>query len=89
MESGSPFPREGVTVRVVTYAEVVARLRARVTEAGSQKAFARAAGLHGPDLCQVLRGRAAPSERQCNAVGVERALVMRDVAPAGEAVPCS
>ncbi|MGU3282458.1 hypothetical protein [Methylobacterium mesophilicum] len=76
-------------VRIVTAADVVARLRDRVAAAGSQKAFAQSAGLHGSDLCQVLRGRAAPSERQCNAVGVERVLILRDVAPAGEAVSCS
>ncbi|KAB1071157.1 transcriptional regulator [Methylobacterium planeticum] len=90
MQTASAPPRGGAPVRVVTDAEVVARLRAGVAAAGSQRAYAAAAGLHGPGLCQVLRGRQAPAASHLRAVGVERALVVRDEAPAaGEDASCS
>jgi hypothetical protein len=51
--------------------EIVERLRARVAAAGSQREFARGAGLHESDVSGVLRGRLAPTVAVCRAVGVE------------------
>lgn len=77
-------------MRVVSDADVVALLQAAVAEAGSRRAYARRTGLHHSDLCAVLRGRQAPSISHLRAVGVERALVVRDEAPAAvEDAPCS
>lgn len=63
-------------VRLVTYDDVVARLREGVALAGSQRAYAWATCLHEGDLGQALRGRRLPSERMCALVGVERHLVL-------------
>lgn len=66
----------GRLVRLVTYDDVVARLREGVAQAGSQRAYAWATCLHEGDLGQALRGRRLPSERMCALVGVERHLVL-------------
>lgn len=63
-------------VRLVTYDDVIARMREGVALAGSQRAYAWATGLHEGDLGQVLRDRKLPSERMCNLVGIERHLVV-------------
>ena len=66
----------GRMVRLVTYDDVVARLREGVAQAGSQRAYAWATCLHEGDLGQALRGRRLPSERMCALVGIERHLVV-------------
>ncbi len=63
--------RPGIYVRTINNEEIVERLRARVAQAGSQRAFARAVGLHESDVSGVLRGRLAPTDAVCRVVGVE------------------
>ncbi len=71
----TPLP---VVVRVVDDADVVERLRAAVAAAGSQRAYALAAGLNEGDLSSALSGRRPPSTPLRRAVGVEQALVLRE-----------
>ncbi len=101
--SAAPFHGAGSLVPVVSYDDIVALLRAGVAEAGSQRRFAQACGIHEGDLSQFLRLRRLPSERAMHLVGVERHLVLvgdplRQLwmpatparpAPAQEAAPCS
>ncbi|GAN46089.1 hypothetical protein ABID82_001612 [Methylobacterium sp. PvP062] len=101
--NAAPFSGAGSLVPVVSYEHIVALLRAGVAEAGSQRAFAQACGIHEGDLGQWLKLRRLPSERAMHFVGVERHLVlvgdpMRTLwtpasparpVPAPEAAPCS
>ncbi|MBZ6411112.1 MULTISPECIES: transcriptional regulator [Methylobacterium] len=66
------------TPRFVTEEDAVALLRERVAAAGTQRAFAAAAGVNASDLGQVLGGRKAPSRTLLAAVGVRKALVLED-----------
>lgn len=61
--------------RVVTDVEVVDLLRDAVAQAGSQRAFVKAAGVNEGDLSSALRGRRPPSTALRRAVGVETRLV--------------
>lgn len=63
-------------VRIVTYDDVIARLREGVAQAGSQRAYAWALGIHEGDLGQIIRDRKMPSDRICALVGIERHLVV-------------
>jgi DNA-binding phage protein len=65
---------------VVDDAIVLSRLRAAVTAAGSQRAYARAAGLNRGDLSSALSHRRPPTTALRRAVGVEAALVLREAA---------
>lgn len=61
--------------RIVTDNDVLDRLRAAVARAGSQRAYALAAGVNEGDLSSALSGRRPPSTPLRRAVGVEHALV--------------
>lgn len=101
--STAPFHGAGSLVPVVSYDQIRDLLRAGVAEAGSQRAFAQACGIHEGDLSQWLKLRRLPSERAMQFVGVERHLVLvgdplRQLwtpaapgrpAPALEGSPCS
>lgn len=65
---------------VVDDAIVLSRLRAAVTAAGSQRAYARAAGLNRGDLSSALSRRRPPTTALRRAVGVEAALILREAA---------
>lgn len=56
----------------MTISDVRARLSQAVRDAGSQKAFAAAAGVGRPYLCEVLQGRREPGERLLAAIAVAR-----------------
>jgi len=56
----------------MTIDDVRARLSQAVRDAGSQKAFAIAAGIHRSQLCEVLAGRREPSARILNALALAR-----------------
>ncbi|MBI1689546.1 hypothetical protein [Methylorubrum sp. DB1722] len=74
--SSAPTPEAPPPPRVVTDAEVVALLRDAVREAGSQRAFVKAAGVNEGDLSSALNGKRPPSTALRRAVGVETALVL-------------
>lgn len=61
--------------RLVTDDDVLDLLRAAVARAGSQRAYALAAGVNEGDLSSALGGRRPPSTPLRRAVGVEHALV--------------
>lgn len=63
--------------RVVTTEDVIEMLRARVDAAGSQLAFARATGVHPPDVSAVLNKHRIPTRAIRTACGVEDAWVVR------------
>lgn len=67
--------------RVVNQQDVVEMLRQRVAEAGSQRAFAMAAGVNASDLGAALKGTKAPTRSLRAAVGVEDAMVQRGGRP--------
>ncbi len=58
--------------------EVIERLRAAVTAAGGQHAWARANGFTPPYVHDVLRGRRSLATRILDALGVERVEYYRD-----------
>lgn len=71
--------RAADVARVVTTSDVIAMLQERVDAAGSQKAYADAAGLNASDLSMALKGAKYPTKSLRRAVGVEDALVLREV----------
>lgn len=78
LDDTPPPVAEPIVLRVVDDADVVARLRAAVAAAGSQRAYALQAGLNESDLSSALSGRRPPSTPLRRAVGVEQALVLRE-----------
>lgn len=57
---------------LLTVDEVRERIAAAVREAGSQKAFAKSAGISAPNLNQVIKGVREPSEALLAALGLVR-----------------
>lgn len=47
-------------------------LKARCAEAGSQKAWAKEAGVSVQYVCDVLHGRREPGDAICSALGLRR-----------------
>ncbi len=63
---------EGRSYTGLTGEEVVERLRAAVKAAGTTAAFARAHGLHGTEVGDVLHGRRSIPPRLAHALGFRR-----------------
>lgn len=55
--------------------DVIARLRAAVSEAGGQRAFARKVGLTPAYVNDMLRGRRAIAEKVLDVLSIERIVV--------------
>lgn len=78
MKDTSAPVRAANVARVVTTSDVIALLKERVDAAGSQRAYAAAAGLNAADLSMALKGTKHPTRSLRRAVGVEDALVLRE-----------
>lgn len=61
---------------VLTPAAVITKLRLAVAAAGSQSAFARAAGTTKSRVSEALSGRRPPGDAILAALGARRAIVM-------------
>lgn len=58
-----------------------ALLARRCAEAGSQKAWARGAGVSQPYVNDVLKGKREPGESIAKALGFERIVIYRKIQP--------
>lgn len=63
---------------MLTEQEVMARLRAAVAAAGSQKAYAEQIGVSQTYLSDVLTGNRAPGEKILTSLGLEAVAMYRE-----------
>ncbi len=63
---------------MLTEQDIIARLRAAVTQAGSQKAFADLHHISEQYLSDVVRGRREPGRKILDVLGVERVVSYRE-----------
>lgn len=62
----------------LTYEELIALLRRRIKECGSQKDFAATAGISAQYVSDVLHGRREPGESILDALGLQKVVTYRE-----------
>ena len=68
----------------MSHEELISRLSALVSEAGTQKVLAQKLGISAPYLSDILMGKREPGGKVLRQLGLERVISYREVGPSSQ-----